>query len=118
MNTLYQSQLEDPKGGTGWGQSNRMEAAGKDEYSTSDERKPAADQCPGKDDGNWHDIWRIGEADGYRRGMCQGEVLWMWPTWALQTGLSQMRQNKGRGITMPELLLGSCSNEQENGLKD
>ncbi len=39
------------KGGTTWGQSNRVETAGKGEYDTSNERKPAADQCPEKTTG-------------------------------------------------------------------
>ncbi len=95
-----------------------MEAAGENEYTASDERKPTADQCPGKDDGNWHDIQRSGEANGYRCGTCQGEVLRVWSAWALQTRLSQTAQNKGRGATTHRVLLGSHSDKGENGLED
>ncbi len=42
-----------------------MEAAGKDKYDPDDKGKPITEQCPGEDDGNWYDVWRIGETDGY-----------------------------------------------------
>ncbi len=70
MDTSDQSQLEDVKSRNGRGsQSNRMETAGEGEYHTN-ERKPAAtQQCPRKEDGNWHDLWRSGHPDGYGQDM-------------------------------------------------
>ncbi len=106
------------KGRNGKGsQSNGMEAAVKNKHSPGDKGKPTAEQCPGKDNGNWHNIRRVRKADGYRCSMRQGEVLQMWSARTLQARLSQTTQDKGRGATMTQLLLGPCSNKRENGLE-
>ncbi len=66
------------------GQSNRVEAAGKGEYYANNDKRKPTDQCPGKDDGNWHDLRRGREAHGYRRGARQNQVLWVWSAWTFQ----------------------------------
>lgn len=76
------------------------------------------DQCPRKEDGNWHDIQGVGCTHGYQRSMSKGEMLLMWRNGTLQTGQSKEAQDEGGSITTLQFLLGSCSNEQENGLED
>ncbi len=115
--TPHRSQLENSEGRTGRGQSNRVEAAGEDEYNPDSKRKPTAEQCPRKDNGNWHDLWRSGQTNGYRRSTRQGKVLWVWRNWTLQMGLPQTAQDEGRGITTSRILLGPCSDKGEDRLK-
>ncbi len=81
--------MEDAKGrDRKRGQSDRMETAGEDEDDPGSKGKSTTEQCPGKDDGNWRNIQRIGKANGYQRSTCQGKVLRMWRDWAFQTRLS------------------------------
>ncbi len=112
------SERVNAKGGTTWGQSSRMEAAGENEYTASDERKPTADQCPGKDDGTGTIYRGAGKPMDIDVVRAKVKCYGVWSAWALQTRLSQTAQNKGRGATTHRVLLGSHSDKGENGLED
>ncbi len=111
-------QLVDEKGrNRGRGQCEGMEATGKDKCTVK-RICAAADQCPRKEDGNWHGIRRAGHAHGDQQNENQGQVLPMWQSQALQEGLSKEPEDKGRGTMMTQLLLGPSCNRGKNGLQD